>query len=83
MPLSWSLRHRSTAPHLGQSSRRSSWSALHGLLGQLRAHCCASPTYAMLDREGVIGWVHEGSLAIDVLRLAVLAVRGEDAEGDK
>jgi len=38
----------------------------------------ATPTYVILDAEGVIRWVHEGSVEPEELQRAVLAVRGED-----
>ncbi len=36
-----------------------------------------APTRVVLDRQGVIHWVHEGSVDQEVLRRAVLAVLGE------
>lgn len=38
----------------------------------------ATPTYVILDAEGVIRWVHEGIVEQEVLRSAVLAVVSED-----
>jgi len=37
-----------------------------------------TPTYVILDQEGVICWVHEGIVEQEVLRRAVLAVVSED-----
>jgi len=40
-----------------------------------------TPTYVILDGEGVIRWVHEGQADPEVLRRAVGALRSEGLEG--
>ena len=43
----------------------------------------ATPTYVILDGEGVIRWIREGAVELEELRTAVLAILGEGGKHER
>ncbi len=54
----------------------------HGGLAQTLA-VRVSPTHVIVDQEGVIRWVHEGTGELEELRSAVLAALSEDEKAER